>query len=217
MGKIPFWSTSLISSEARGHWGCSAAAAKWRARSVALSTVLRVLRALYPVVLGGCLVADPPQYEAPKRTPPIFNLNETTPYVGDIIVYRDNSQTIDFNVKFRSEDQGAKVVGVVHVDYGFVSLAASYQQQTASAPSSLDDTSRSLSWSWSNDRAVSSGCHQFMLIAAHEDSYPLLNSFRPDPELAKDDIAIATWWVNVTPSGDPYTLQHCPNRAEVQQ
>ena len=40
--------------------------------------------------------------------------------------------------------------------------------------------------------------------------------YQPKADAPKDDIAIATWWMNLDPKpSDPYTLPNCPNQSEV--
>ena len=69
----------------------------------------------------GCIVADPPQYEEPKRTPPILDLNhaEPSPFWVIVIDRNDNLEpdALNVTVPFRSDDQGEKVWFALHVDF----------------------------------------------------------------------------------------------------
>lgn len=173
--------------------------------------------------LASCIVADPPQYEAPKKTAPLLDLTRAQPLVTEVIVrdLNDNNDTndeIDFSVPVRSEDVGEDVWFALHVDYTFVPLEDSFAVGTSNfvPASTFDDASRSLTINWS-PRRVDDGCHALTLLVAHAGSWNFVQN-RPDIIRAAGDSAMVTWWLNLNPPpDDPYTLQDCPNRSEVEQ
>ena len=169
----------------------------------------------------GCLVSDPPLQEAPERTAPMLDLVRAQPLVTEVIVrdISDNLATndrIEFSVPLRSEDAGEVVWYNLYSDYTFKG-AKSLGVQNTMAPSTFDDTSRSITFGWTPDDSLSDGCHQLTLLASHASTWDT-GAFRPDPVLSQGDVALATWWLNLNPPSDnPFTLPNCPNRAEVEQ
>ncbi|HWA71480.1 MAG TPA: hypothetical protein VG937_04080 [Polyangiaceae bacterium] len=167
------------------------------------------------LVSTGCIVADPPQYEEPKRTPPILDLNHAEPSpFWLVIIDRNDGQlnhALQVTVPFRSDDQGEWVWFALHVDFKGQDVPLWSDRRP---PSTIDDTTRSMSRPSEMDARVGAGCHQLTLIAAHESSWDITNQ-RPLPDAPKDDIAIGTWWVHMDPKSDPYTLPSCPNQSEV--
>lgn len=181
---------------------------------------LSLLGALAMVLLPGCIVADPPQYEDPGRTPPFLNLALATPRVVDVQVINrsDNNFANDgftVSVPVRSDDQGEELLAFVHLDYSYV-LKSEVLGKNKLKASTLSDLSRKIDVPLTIPAGLS-GCHQATLIVAHESSWDFPTDL-PYPT-AKDDTAIATWWLNVItdPNADPYTLTDCPNRNEVQR
>jgi hypothetical protein len=172
------------------------------------------------VVFTGCIVADPPEYQEPKRTPPILDLNnaEPSPYWVVVVDREDNLQPDNLVIKvpLRSDDQGERVWFGLHVDYKSDDHPVAFQNPVP--PSTIDDTSRSIGTTWAIDPSFpSSGCHQLTLLVAHESSWEYSKQL-PKIDAPKDDIAIATWWLNLDPAGsDPFTLPRCPSQSEVQQ
>lgn len=168
---------------------------------------------------GGCIVAEPPPYDPPPRTPPILDLANAIPWVGSTIPvdrygeqFPEEQTEIEFNIPFRSEDRGEGLLYGLLVDY---LLVPSAQSQTSHdhrslQPSTFDDESRRIVFSWKVDaNNLTDGCHQLTLVVAHESSWDDEED-RPDPLLGRGDIAMATWWINVNPApGERYTLRNC--------
>jgi hypothetical protein len=172
----------------------------------------------------GCIVADPPQYEEPRRTAPLLDLSRAQPSPFWIIVVdrRDNltsNDVVDFKVPFRSDDQGESVFSSIHIDYKSKSSDSSALPNTTEAPSTFDDVSRAIERRLgAADLRGSPGCHQLTLLAAHQSSWDN-SAQQPFPDAPADDIAVATWWLHLDPEpgADPYTLPDCPNQTEVEQ
>lgn len=166
--------------------------------------------------LSGCIVADPPEYQEPQRTPPILDLNhaEPSPY-WVVVVERKSGNDLSIKVPLRSDDQGERLLFAIHVDYkagGFMLLSSSMP------PSTLDGPPREISKSFDlNDPRVMPGCHQLTLLVAHDSSWDIQGG-QPLPDAPPEDLAIATWWLNVDPpvDSDPFTLKACPRQSEVE-
>jgi hypothetical protein len=191
-----------------------------RAATPRESTLARksLLLGLSMLASTGCIVADPPQYEEPKRTPPILDLNhaEPSPFWVIIIDRNDNLEpdALNVTVPFRSDDQGEEVWFALHVDFKGDDIPL---WNLPSSPSTIDDTTRVISKSQPVDAHINidAGCHQLTLIGAHASSWDF-SLYQPKADAPKDDIAIATWWLNMDPKpADPYTLSNCPNQSEV--
>jgi hypothetical protein len=167
--------------------------------------------------LTGCLIADPPQYEEPRRTPPFLDLDhaEPSPY-WPVIVEKKPSVDLQLKVLVRSDDQGEQLWFGLHVDYKANSHI--FLKSLPIAPSTLDQPPRVISVGVDIDERFSPGCHQLTLLVAHHSSWDL-DRGQPYPEAPDDDLAIATWWMNVDPNvaDDPFSLLNCPNQSEVQQ
>ena len=188
--------------------------------------VERSLRVFFARVVGNvsttatcsaCLVADPPQYEEPERTPPFLDLVAATPALNQVIVRDLNvSSTIQFDIPLRSEDNGDPIFYALHGDYKFDDNAAHLSQGEVS-PSTFDDTSRSVSFSWTFNGFDRDGCHLLTLLVAHRSSWDYAKS-RPKPIEGIGDTAMATWWFNQNPEPDaPNSLQDCPTASEIER
>lgn len=182
---------------------------------------LSLLGALAVFSLSGCIVADPPQYEDPGRTPLFLNLALATPRVLEVQVVdlSDNSSANDkfsVSVPVRSDDQGEDFYAALHLDYSYPGFGIRPDKKRFKA-STLSDLSRKIELTLTLPSTLRGGCHQATLLAAHESNWDI----GPDEPLAtaKDDTATATWWLNVIVAGDadPYTLTDCPNRNEVER
>ena len=167
--------------------------------------------------LNGCIIADPPQYEEPRRTPPILDLNNAvpSPYWLIVVDRKDNNPADKIHVKvpIRSDDQGEKLWFALHVDFKGENHVLNTDLPLAA--STFDDTNRFIDFEYDVDGSVQKGCHQLTLIVAHDSSWDYMRQ-QPLPSAPKDDIAVANWWMNVDPpASDPYTLPDCPNQSEV--
>jgi hypothetical protein len=164
---------------------------------------------------SGCIVADPPQYEDPKRSPPILDLERAVPLISSIIIVDRSdkiaSHDVEVSVPIRSDDQGEALVAALHHDY-FTDPTGNTDtfSSVMVPPSTLDDLNRSISLTWSVEDAFPAGCHQLALVVFHQSSWDFPH-FRPKPGTLWDT-AFATWWMNIDPDPnvDPDTLVGCP-------
>lgn len=169
----------------------------------------------------GCLVSDPPLYQEPPPTPPVFDLSNAIPLPGEVFVVRrsPNAPTIlTFTIPFRSEDRGDGVQAALHLDYNTLSAQATFTKaQTSVDASTFDDLTRVLSLRWPlPPNEPSPGCHTLTVLASHQSTFDD-NEFRPHIVRAQNDRAVAVWWVNFDPpEDDPYTLRDCPSPADTE-
>lgn len=178
----------------------------------------RALSLSISLLAGGCIVAEPPPYDPPPRTPPILDLANALPWAGAVIPvdrygdqFADELTAIDFNIPFRSEDHGEALKYGLHVDYLLQPNRASrtYIDRVPLQPSTFDDETRRIIFRYEVEGHIEEGCHQLTLLVAHTSVW-VDQEFRPDPLLGKGDIATATWWINVNPApGERYTLRNC--------
>jgi len=178
---------------------------------------MRVVRGVcLAAACNACLVADPPQYDEPERTPPFLDLVAATPSPNRVIVRNRNvSSLVNFDVPVRSEDNGDPLSFALHLDYSFeTSSALLYNESPAGA---FEDEGRSIQFPWTIKGDVEDGCHQLTLLVAHKSNWDLTQS-RPHVINGQGDTAMATWWLNLNPLADaPDSLIDCPNSSEIQQ
>lgn len=166
----------------------------------------------------GCIVAPPPEYDEPRRTPPILDLYSAKPFVGSVIsVDRTDGIAPDrvfFKIPFRSDDQGEWLLWQLYVDRTFANEDPAEKADVP--PSTLDDTNRYVDAKWDADSTYSKGCHNISIVLAHHSSWNR-NGLQVPELLDASDAAVGTWWVNLDPGpGDPNTLVHCPSRSEIE-
>jgi len=174
---------------------------------------LSLLAALVSM-LPGCLVDDPPPYNAPKQTPPRLDYHNAVPLLDQVIVAK-SLDTIKFTMPFVSEDVGESLNAILILDYTSDSLFRLADSKLIDA-STLDDPGRAVSLSWSV-LAVSPGCHRLTLRLGHISNLP---SATFHSTVNTSDVAEAYWWVNVVEDlalGN--TLIDCPqaSRGSTQQ
>jgi len=150
---------------------------------------------------SGCLIKDPPPYTQPKQTPPRLDLVAALPSPDQLIV-RNTGDTIAFNVPVVSEDAGDRLEAWLQLDVG---TPDEDLITTANVPpSTLDDTSRAFTLSYTVEENLASGCHRFTLRVSHE-----LNFTSGTNVLDPKDVAEVYWWANIDPENST-TLVNCP-------
>lgn len=152
---------------------------------------------------SGCIVADPPRYEAPEKTRPILDLFRADPPLRQVLVRRTDD-VIRFNIPVRSEDAGDPLVAALHLDWG---TARSDHLTNREIPSStFDDEDRAITFQWTVEPNLKD-CHLLTLLVFHKANIDL----QGQQSLVIEDQAIATWWANFNPDEtDPDTLKDCP-------
>lgn len=163
------------------------------------------------LAVPACLVAGPPDYEDPRQTPPVLDLNQAEPSINQIIGDKQPGDQIAFNLPVRSEDVGDGLTAALYLD-GLTTP----ELQTAGKklpPSTFDDTSRKFIFTWTIP-SIPAGCHRVTLLVTHSQHFDF---FATPNYTDPSDIALATWWLNLSdevdtqhPSGTN-TLESCPD------
>jgi hypothetical protein len=162
----------------------------------------------------GCLVADPPQYEEPATTPVFLDVAAALPIVGRVIVDGAPVQ-IDFDIPFRSEDNGDRVAFSLLQDFGFPARTDEVFCRGFVPPGTFDETDRAIRFT-ALPKMAGHGCYQLTLLVSHEKNFNV-NACRPDLIRGIGDTAMVTWWLNVVaPGEDQSTLVNCPTPSEIQ-
>lgn len=169
------------------------------------------------LVEGSCIVADPPEYQAPGQTRPVLNVYAAQPTATRALLIPTNGVNkpiTKFNVGVRSEDAGEPLRAVFFLDY---QMRANLPQQAGEKllvsktipASTYDNPGRVVQYEWPS--AASDGCHFMSLIVAHRSTFLEENDeAHLDPDKADDDAAIVTWTVNMNPPEDG-ALLNCPS------
>jgi hypothetical protein len=168
-------------------------------------------------IVTSCIVADPPQYTNPVQTQPQLNGYLASPSLLQVLPVYANAPGPTFTVPVRSEDGGEELAAVFWEDYGTASTSSRVFSSQYKPASTYDDVGRSITSTPFSVGALDTGCHTVTLLVAHISSFSSANTQTLDPEKAKTDAAIITWWVNVNPSQDQLTtLSNCPTQTPTQ-
>lgn len=163
--------------------------------------------------LTSCIVADPPQYTNPGQTAPQLNSYLADPPISQVLPVYSNSIGATFSVPVRSEDAGEDLSAVFWEDYGTASPSSRVFNSQRLTAATYGETGRIVTSIPFTVGATDRGCHTVSLIVAHINSFLPSNTQKLDPNKAKSDAAILTWWVNVNPSADALnTLNDCPTQ-----
>jgi hypothetical protein len=168
---------------------------RWRPRGRSrwlLSRLARLslLLLTVSVLVPGCILADAPQYVTPSQRAPVLSLYQASPTLLEILDVKTGDR-VSINIPVRSEDAGEQLLGLLFSDYG---TAVSREQgfsflgpSTYDKPRPFPLVSQPLSFD-------TNGCHTLSLLVGHLSSFD-----RTAAVLNQDDIALATWMVNVNP------------------
>jgi len=159
----------------------------------------------------GCLIADPPEYGGPQKTPPYIESSSISPTPYAIIDVFENDPTQSFAFKVYSEDAGDRLWTVFYRDY-YLATVPQRLDDRSHAPSTLD-VPHNITIPLTLTQ-VPMGCHSLTLLVMHESTWNNA-TVSPDSTKAITDMASVTWWMNVQPDEDhPNTLFDCPTREQ---
>jgi hypothetical protein len=160
----------------------------------------------------GCIVADPPTFEADRRTPPFLDLNRADPSVQVVKnVFFGAPQTLA--VPVRAEDAGDRLIWRLYRDYGgstpgqFI-FGDYFRQFGAFEPPRL------IRVTWNLGEPL--GCQRITLVVSHESSFvPDASGTGKGTYTNLDDIALATWLFQVqqdptNPNQNLKQVDDCP-------
>ena len=166
------------------------------------------------LVAQGCIVADPPEYQAPGRTRPLLNVYGASPTATQALVVLTNPPVAHkFSIQVRSEDAGEELRAIFWLDYQFPGEDSLVGIKIPA--STYDDPGRNIRFDWYPiPGKYSAGCHFLSLVVAHRNSFYLeTQEDHLIPKEAEVDAAIVTWTVNLDPVGAENTLANCPSKA----
>jgi hypothetical protein len=154
----------------------------------------------------GCLIAEAPEYGAPRRTTPMIDHLSATPPPRFIVEVKPESPKFTFQITVRSEDAGEDLLAVPVLNYEHperqevlfpfeVAARAADQPKTVNVDIPLAEL-------------LPLGCHTVTLLVMHTSSFQYSTGL-PIKEVSDGDVASITWWVRAeTPADGPEKL--CP-------
>src|SRR5882724_7980968 len=142
------------------------------------------------LMLQRCLVDDPAPFPESKQTPPRLDYHNALPLL-DQVIFAQNGETLHFSIPVASEDAGDDLSAILVLDYNGGSVGSLSGE--AIRPSTLDDTTRSVSLDWNVDR-VTAGCHRVTLRVTHHAN---LDGNHGPEVFNTADLAEAYWWANI--------------------
>ncbi len=158
-------------------------------------TVARTLIASLLVV--GCL-ADPPEYVAPDRVPPVVAEAGVEPALGSIIRLEPGVDRLEVTVPFRSEDLGSPVVAAFYLDVPPGSKERTALAAASVGASTFDDDTRSISAELTGFSQQEEGCHSLTLVLTHQVN---IQGLLEVDLLREAEATRVVWWL-LLPSAD---------------
>lgn len=167
---------------------------------------------------SGCVVGGPPDYQNPQKTPPVLDLSSANPTLLTVITATTGASgtpptTYTFTVNERSEDVGDDLIGLLYLDYGNKDNKV-LQPGLWSSPASTFDNIRTVTIPWSAANQPL-GCHTLTLEVTHASNVDLSTGV-PVVTLPKDhsdDVAFATWWVDIGTDLNNLPALDCPTQS----
>jgi hypothetical protein len=149
----------------------------------------------------GCIVADPPVFEQPEKTPPFLDLAAASPSIFEVL-QQPPATRVNINVPFRSEDAGVRLQSALFLN--FQTPTEDLQFVGYVAPGTISEE-RKISIEWSTPSLTVSACEQLTLQVTHISNFDDATNELID----KSDVGLAVWWVEVQVNGSPL-LEDCP-------
>jgi hypothetical protein len=151
----------------------------------------------------GCIVADPPVFEQPEKTPPVLDLAAADPPIFEVLQKAPASH-VPINVPFRSEDAGVRLQAVLFLNYKTPDEAP--QPGLRNLDPGTFGEERAIKMEWDVPSVTASECDQLTLQVTHFDNLDEQNE-----PIDKSDVGLATWWVEIQVEGsEPAPLKDCP-------
>jgi hypothetical protein len=151
-------------------------------------------------LVPGCLIPDPPVWDAPTRTRP--QLTNPVPPITKFIPLSVNN-TLSVVVDEVSEDIGEPILAIWYLDYD--PPAMTYLNFKVIAPGHLDDT-KQITADWSVIYADAE-CRPFTLVVTHLDN---VNNDSNHSAKNSADVATVTWWLSLNNASGNALLNACP-------
>jgi len=149
----------------------------------------------------GCIVADPPVFEQPEKTPPFLDLAAANPPISAIL-QQGPADPVLINVPFRSEDAGERLQAVLFLNY---QTPTEDPQKTNYLDPGTFSERREIKMEWIVPSVPDSTCEQLTLQVTHVDNLIGASELKD-----KSDVALATWWVDIQINDTPAEFATCP-------
>jgi hypothetical protein len=156
------------------------------------------------MLLLGCLLPEPPEYE--RRTTPPF-LWAPDPTTTKILSVVGGGSIAKFNVLVRSEDApGDNLLAILYLNYRIEGKEELQPNPVEIPAGTLSDPPRVIDIRWRPPVKVPGSCEQLSLLVTHK------SNLDSDLPIRDDDVAVLTWWVAIKESAEASVL--CPSGAE---
>jgi hypothetical protein len=151
----------------------------------------------------GCL-DDAPEYPPRSQVPPFIVSAQVTPPLSEVY---EAGVPMRINVPFRSEDVNEDLNARFYADLLRGDTDFLFEGDVNPIePSTYDDTGRSVSWEWRNERPLRPGCHSLTLVLTYENN--LDNRQLP---LDESRTARVVWWMNLNDPQGTTLIRSCPH------
>ena len=159
--------------------------------------------------MTGCILAEPPPYQAPEQTAPWLDLATAVPSVYQVLPLSTASDTqqLRFNVPVRSEDAGDELFFAFFLNWNTDEEIGPVGKGKVEA-STPDKQDRAIITVWDYSGVMlAPGCSHLTLMVTHLANWDITR----DAPYDWGDVAVATWTLNVddAPPGTN-TLSDCP-------
>lgn len=124
-----------------------------------------------------CLVTSTPEFTPPKPTRPFLVSSSVDPdargvLLIDTVEHPKSLTSIQFSADIVSEDQDAKVQGVLYIDYGLVTNDRPFREQIQiadiAASTITDPVARPMRAKWNvGASSIGPGCHTVTMLVTH--------------------------------------------------
>ncbi len=142
------------------------------------------------VALTGCL-ADPPEFEAPARVPPVVAAAEVEPALSRIIRLEPGVDRLQVSVPFRSEDLGSPILGAFLLDAEAGARDPRALKTVEVGASSFEDDTRAVDAELTGFSRVDPGCHSLTLMLTHRSN----TDGREVVALDDSEATRIVWWL----------------------
>jgi hypothetical protein len=142
----------------------------------------------------GCLIAEAPDYGAPRRTTPVVDQSKITPAPIFPIKTRLGDSPQHFIMTVRSEDAGEALYAVPVLNKG----GGDEREQILlprDVPARAADEPKNIDIDLPLEALLSTGCHTVTIMVMHTSSFQVSRGL-PFETAVDDDVASVTWWVD---------------------
>lgn len=153
-----------------------------------------LLAALGSLSGTGCLIAEAPDYGAPRKTTPVIDQGSVVPQPTSIVIAQ-RGVPLTFDMTIFSEDAGDILVASYFLNYGTSRQA---KLGIALIPPRAADEPKDHSYTITPGNDYPKGCNTVTLFLMHYASYDANGTTQLwNKDKADGDVAALTWWLDV--------------------